>query len=277
MADETNLGAAAAGSAQVTMNSQPAALDARPLTPVAASDRGEGDVHRLRCGRGTDQYAGHPREPLQPGWVAWTGRRASGRSPRSPTADYFTHMAFGVGGWISSGSPSSHVWNRTGGRCPAADRYICPDHRSRVRRRGGGGAQLGGEDLHVLVAMLSPAQPSIWRGGRGPHPGISPTRFLSRPCSSWRLRSGARTAADGSTGCAGSSCYGPIHGSVTMGVGLVSSTGGAGDRALGDLGSGLCVTPHSGRSSCLAVGPASDPLWHGDHPLLPCDADEPEF
>ena len=157
MANETQAEAAAADPARLTMDSQPAVLDARPLTRLAAWVEARAMFIVCVAAVVVISMQGIPSHFSQDGWLGLiAGRLIAAHG--IPQHDYFTHMAYGVR-WVDQqwlAQLAMYELERVGGMqlltvvCVLITGAALAGTVAAAR-------ELGGEDLHVLVALVAGA------------------------------------------------------------------------------------------------------------------------
>ena len=116
MADDTHLGAAAAGPAQVTIDSQPAVLDARPLTRLAAWIEARAMFIVCVAAVVVISLQGIPSHFSQDGWLALIAGRHDRGARHPPTRLLRAHgLRRAVGGPAVA---------RPAGRCTSSNTWV---------------------------------------------------------------------------------------------------------------------------------------------------------
>jgi MFS family permease len=157
MANDTQAGAVAADPAQVTMESQPAVLDARPLTRLAAWTEAKAMFIVCVAAVIVISLQGIPSHFSQDGWLGLiAGRQIAAHG--IPQHDYFTHMAYGVR-WVDQqwlAQLAMYELERLGGMQLLTVVYVLIAGAAAAAAVAAA-RSLGGEDLHVLIALVAGA------------------------------------------------------------------------------------------------------------------------
>lgn len=157
MANETQAGAAAADPVQLTMDPQPAVLDLRPLTRLAAWIEARAMFIICVAAVIVISMQGIPSHFSQDGWLALiAGRQIAAHG--IPQHDYFTHMAYGVR-WVDQqwlAQLAMYELERLGGMQMLTVVYVLITGAA-VAGAVAAARALGGEDLHVLIALVAGA------------------------------------------------------------------------------------------------------------------------
>lgn len=155
MANESQAGTAAADAGQLTVDSKPAVLDARPLTRLAAWIEARAMFIVCVAAVVVISMQGIPSHFSQDGWLGLiAGRLIAAHG--IPQHDYFTHMAYGVR-WVDQqwlAQLAMYELERVGGMQLLT--VVCVLITGAALAGAVAAARsLGGEDLHVLIALVA--------------------------------------------------------------------------------------------------------------------------
>jgi hypothetical protein len=154
MANETHLGAGVAGPARLTMDPQPVLLDPRPVARVGAWIEARALFTVCVAAVFVLSLLSVPSHFSQDGWLALVAGRQIAEHG-IPQHDYFTYMAHGVR-WVDQqwlAQLAMYELERLGGMQLLTVVYVLI---TSAAFAGGvaAGRALGGEDLHVLMALV---------------------------------------------------------------------------------------------------------------------------